>query len=56
MAWALVNTLKHYGIAHKVSTYGIQEETYSPKIQTSSIMADNVTNNDKLMDELEDLL
>jgi len=56
MARALVETLERYGIAHKVSTYGIREETSSPKIQTGSITADNATNNGKLMDELENLL
>jgi hypothetical protein len=56
MARALVETLERYGIAHKVSTYGIREERSSPRIQTGSITADNATNNDKLMDELENLL
>jgi hypothetical protein len=57
MAQALVNTLKCYGIAHKVSIcIWHSRRNYSPKIQTGSIAADNASNNDKLMDALEDLL
>jgi hypothetical protein len=56
MAEALVDTLRRYGIEHKVC-FSIKKSMKKLTIpQTGSVTADNATNNDTLMDALEVLL